>query len=239
MFDKVDESTVITKDVSTDTGWERLRLMFTFDEDISPELNSAMHAGLTGIFFGALYGGFVKSRLAYIDFFERNQATAFRSHVEAKKVLQDHVTINFAKGALYWGWRLGLFSSSLVLISTAVSIYRGKSGILEYTVAGCVSGCLFRANLGVRGMLVGGLLGSALGTIGGCVIFAILKASGFTMEDIRNTQYQWRKYRTETKQKWMKVATEKETVENKLLKHHDAKLESRALPGSEPELDSN
>lgn len=37
-----------------------------------------------GFLTGAVYGGFIKSRLAYLDFMENNQATAFKSHFDAK-----------------------------------------------------------------------------------------------------------------------------------------------------------
>lgn len=92
-----------------------------------------------GFLTGAVYGGFIHSRLAYLNFMDNNQATAFKSHFDAKvkpvstcpelrvhpilsiyrdsssqKKLQDLVTINFAKGAFKWGWRLGLFTSAYV-----------------------------------------------------------------------------------------------------------------------------
>lgn len=66
---------------------------------MSPELNSIYQAGFLGFLSGALYGGFIHSRNAYEGFMEKNQATAFKSHLDAKKKLQDQVTINFAKGA--------------------------------------------------------------------------------------------------------------------------------------------
>lgn len=81
---------------------------------ISSELNSIYQASFVSFLGGAVYGGFLKSRQAYVDFMENNQATAFKSHFEAKKKLQDQVTINFAKGAFKWGWRLSLFSASYV-----------------------------------------------------------------------------------------------------------------------------
>lgn len=51
---------------------------------ISSELNSIYQAGFMGFLGGAVYGGFIKSRLAYLDFMENNQATAFKSHFDAK-----------------------------------------------------------------------------------------------------------------------------------------------------------
>lgn len=51
---------------------------------MSSELNSIYQAGFMGFMGGAVYGGFVRSRLAYLEFMENNQATAFKSHFEAK-----------------------------------------------------------------------------------------------------------------------------------------------------------
>ena len=47
-----------------------------------------------------------------MDFMERNQATAFASHLDAKRKLQDQVTMGFAKNAFRFGWRLALFTFS-------------------------------------------------------------------------------------------------------------------------------
>lgn len=54
---------------------------------ISPELNSIYQAAFVSFLGGAVYGGFLKSRQAYVDFMENNQASAFKSHFEAKVLL--------------------------------------------------------------------------------------------------------------------------------------------------------
>lgn len=36
------------------------------------------------MFVGAMYGGFMGSKVAYLDFMKNNQATVFRDHLEAK-----------------------------------------------------------------------------------------------------------------------------------------------------------
>lgn len=47
-------------------------------------MNSIYQSGFMGFLGGAVYGGFIKSRLAYLDFMENNMATAFKSHFDAK-----------------------------------------------------------------------------------------------------------------------------------------------------------
>lgn len=53
---------------------------------MSTEINSIYQAAFMGFLGGAVYGGFIKSRLAYLDFMDNNQATAFKSHFDAKVI---------------------------------------------------------------------------------------------------------------------------------------------------------
>lgn len=51
---------------------------------------------------------------------------------------------------------------------------------------------MYKVNLGLRGIAVGGLLGCILGGVAGGLSLAILKASGTTMEEVRYWQYKWK-----------------------------------------------
>jgi len=46
------------------------------------------------------------------------------------------------------------------LLTTSISVYRGYSSILEYAAAGCITGALYKLNMGLAGMAVGGGLGT-------------------------------------------------------------------------------
>lgn len=61
---------------------------------MSSELNAVYQAGFLGMFSGALYGGFLNSRNAYFDFMDTNQATAFKSHLDAKVNMLSFVTLH-------------------------------------------------------------------------------------------------------------------------------------------------
>lgn len=148
-----------------------------------------------------------------------NQATAFTSHFEAKKKLQDKVTVSFAKGAFKWGWRVALFSSSYVFITTVISVYRGKSAMLEYVTAGAVTGSIYKVNMGLRGMLVGGGLGTALGSLAGGITLLILKGSGMTMEEVRYWQYKWKEERNKTIRE--AVINQTKSEEDKIMALHN------------------
>ncbi|XP_017047195.1 RPII140-upstream gene protein [Drosophila ficusphila] len=207
-----------------ETGPERLKQMFTIDEfgSISSELNSIYQAGFMGFLIGAIYGGVTQSRVGYMNFMENNQATAFKSHFDAKKKLQDQFTVNFAKGGFKWGWRVGLFTTSYFGIITCISVYRGKSSIYEYLAAGSITGSLYKVNLGLRGMAAGGIIGGFLGGVAGVASLLLMKASGTSMEEVRYWQYKWRLDRDENIQQAFKKLTEDETPE--LFKAHDGKV---------------
>lgn len=83
-------------------------------------------------------------------------------------------------------------------IVTTISVYRGKSSIYEYLAAGTVTGTLYKVNLGLRGMAVGGLLGGGLGGVAGILSLLILRVSGTSMEEVRYWQYKWRANRDAT-----------------------------------------
>ncbi|RZC42743.1 RPII140-upstream gene protein [Asbolus verrucosus] len=184
--------------VQNETGWDRIKGMFETDEFGTPskECITIMHVGAMSLFVGAMYGGIIHSRVAYMNFIKNNQATVYHDHLEAKKKLQDQVTKSFGKGAWKWGWRLSLFCTSFVSFSTMISVYRGSSGILEYIGAGFISGSLYKFNMGPRGWIVGGALGSALGFVAGCATVSLLNLTGMSMDEVRYWQYHWKQERT-------------------------------------------
>lgn len=64
-----------------------IHLKFSEFGAISAELNSIYQAGFLGFLTGAIYGGVIQSRVAYMNFMENNEATAFNSHLDAKVCL--------------------------------------------------------------------------------------------------------------------------------------------------------
>lgn len=60
------------------------------------ELINVAQTTMFGCFIGACFGGFVKSRDAYVYFIESNQASVFSSTFDAKASKTDHIlTYNF------------------------------------------------------------------------------------------------------------------------------------------------
>nr|CAH7739532.1 unnamed protein product [Callosobruchus chinensis] len=165
--DKLDNATPTEQKADKNTvepeaGWDRIRQMFHTDEfgNVSPEANTVLQVTAMSMFVGSLYGGIVNSRGAYVEFMKNNQATSFLNHYEAKRRLQDAVTKSFAKGAFRWGWRVTLFSTTFVGISTMIQVYRGKYGFSEYVIAGSSTGAMYKFNMGPKGWIVGAGLGN-------------------------------------------------------------------------------
>lgn len=71
-------------------------------------------------------------------------------------------------------------------MSTVISRFRDKSGVLEYTVGGMVSGAIYKFSLGPKGMVSGGFFGGLIGTFGGSMLYIISKLSGVTMNEVYN-----------------------------------------------------
>lgn len=215
------------------TGWDRVKQMFTGNEheEISEEMNTVLQSSLCGAFIGACMGGFVSSRVAYINFIENNQATIFKSTAEAKKRLQDYVTVAFAKGAYKWGWRLCFFTGVFSLTSTVVSVYRGDTSLIEYVSAGALTGALYKIDMGLAAILVGAGLGTVLSTAAGLMIIGVLKITGINMQDIRKALYKLK----EDREDQMHQALEKSaTIKNDKLTDHHKQL---ILEGGEKKMD--
>lgn len=85
------------------------------------------------------------------------------------------------------GTHISFFSGSSG-VSTIVSEFRNKSSISDYSIAGLVTGALFKFNLGIKGMISGGFFGTLIGTVGGIAFISLIKLSGKTMKEIREAQ---------------------------------------------------
>nr|CAD7433394.1 unnamed protein product [Timema monikensis] len=96
-------------------------------------------------------------------------------------------------------------------------------------------------NMGVKGMVVGGLLGSALGGLAGGISLAIFSITGTSMEDVRYWQYKWKQERVKQEQKMFK--TDEERKDFPLLKHHNERIgpagETLTALDSEPAVNTS
>ncbi|XP_071549883.1 uncharacterized protein 140up isoform X2 [Panulirus ornatus] len=221
--DAIDQNvpTVKNADKKEETGQDRLRQMFSYDEfgDLNPEMTTIAQCAMLGVLTGSLIGGTLQSKESYLKFIERNQGTAFQNAFDAKRQLQTKVTLGFARGAWMWGWRLGLFCGSFMFFTTVVSVYRGKSALLEYVTAGSTTGLLYKFKQGPRAMVAGGIIGGALGTIAGLSNLAIIYLTGISMDEARYWQYRWKEEQNEKRLKSLREARFRDF--DVLTKHHE------------------
>ncbi|XP_066157248.1 RPII140-upstream gene protein [Euwallacea fornicatus] len=211
---KTEQMSALEPSISSETGWDRVKQMFQFDEfgNITQEFHTVIQAASMSMLIGVIYGGTRQGRHAYEQFIKNNEATTFRTPLEAKKKLQDAVTVGFGKGSFKWGWRLTLFTTSFVGVSTLIQVYRNKYGIFDYVCAGGITGSLYKFNMGPRGWIVGGVLGSALGFICGSATMGILYMTGLTMEETRYWQSKFKNTRDEHFRKGIEKIREAEDL---------------------------
>lgn len=108
-------------------------------------------------------------------------------------------------------------------ITTTVSVYRGKSSMYEYIIAGATTGAMYKFNLGLRGIAAGTIVGGVLGTLGGAVSLLLLKSTGTTMEEVRYWQYKWRSNRDENINEGFKTQIKGTERDDPLISQHDEK----------------
>ncbi|XP_015116154.1 RPII140-upstream gene protein [Diachasma alloeum] len=188
-------------------GIEAVRRLFRPDEygELSQEMAAAVHMSGASVLLGAVYGAILHGREAWFAFMENNQATQFHHHMEAKKMLQDRVTMAICKGGFKWGFRIGGFTTVFIFLNTFIRVFRGEPGVIEYVGAGAITGGLFKLNLGPKGMFAGSLAGGFLGLLGGSVSMILLYLTGYTIDDIEKTQYEMHANRNEAVRTAMKL----------------------------------
>lgn len=223
--EKKDVSFAIPKEEEKEqTGWDRLRLMYTKDEfgNLSPEMSAVLQTSFLSLFVGFVYGGFKASKEAYLDFIERNQATIYENVFDAKRKLQNHVTVNFGRGAFHWGWRLAVFCGSFQLFLTTIATYRGQASVMDYVASGLIAGSLYKFQHGPRGMIVGGTVGSVLGLFAGSLSQFLLSYCDSSFDELIEWQNKLHNLRDEQFKEGLVKYHEDQVQETvPLLKHHE------------------
>ncbi|XP_034239615.1 RPII140-upstream gene protein [Thrips palmi] len=172
--------------------WERVKFGLLHKDkygERGPVFQNLYQGSVCSVILGAFYGGIKKAHVAHMDFMRTNQATAFLTHLDAKKRLQDRMMVSFLSGAAQLGWRTGLFTFMFIGVSNSIALYRNKDGILEYAIGGAVAGASYRMFIGLRQTIVGGILGLGFGASAGVVSKTILYLTGCSMTEVRHAQY--------------------------------------------------
>ncbi|XP_077900293.1 complex I assembly factor TIMMDC1, mitochondrial [Ictidomys tridecemlineatus] len=168
-----------------ESGWDRLRELFVRDEQqrISKELENIYRAAASAGIIGWAYGGipaFVHAKQRYI---EQSQAEIYHNRFDAVQCAHRAATRGFIRYGWRWSWRTAVFVTIFNSVNTGLTVYRNKNAMSHFVIAGAVTGGLFRMNLGIRGLVAGGIIGGLLGTPVGGLMMALQKYYGETVQE--------------------------------------------------------
>uniref|UniRef100_A0A8C9UNW3 Complex I assembly factor TIMMDC1, mitochondrial n=1 Tax=Spermophilus dauricus TaxID=99837 RepID=A0A8C9UNW3_SPEDA len=168
-----------------ESGWDRLRELFVRDEQqrISKELENIYRAAASAGIIGWAYGGipaFIHAKQRYI---EQSQAEIYHNRFDAVQCAHRAATRGFIRYGWRWSWRTAVFVTIFNSVNTGLTVYRNKNAMSHFVIAGAVTGGLFRINLGIRGLVAGGIIGGLLGTPVGGLMMALQKYYGETVQE--------------------------------------------------------
>uniref|UniRef100_A0A8C5E6A3 Complex I assembly factor TIMMDC1, mitochondrial n=1 Tax=Gouania willdenowi TaxID=441366 RepID=A0A8C5E6A3_GOUWI len=147
------------------TGWERIRSLF--DRDVTQrapeELTTLVSCGFLGGVVGFVYGGIPAARHARLRYIQNSQAEMYSSRLDAVRSAHNAAIRGFVRYGWRWSWRVAVIVSMFSTVNTALCVYRDVDALSHYVTAGAVTVGLFRINLGLRGLVAGGLIGAVLG----------------------------------------------------------------------------
>lgn len=166
-----------------ETGLDRVKEMYAWKPDhTSPEMylvtRTAINTGTMLFIVGAVLGG----NAAADTFRSKNKHTAFATPFIAARKYNDVVMFGSIRLGLKFAFSAGSLAGLFVLSSQTMAVYRNKSSLWEYIAGGGIACSLIRLVHGWRNMVVGGVLGSFFGLVGGAAIFGFLKVTNMTQE---------------------------------------------------------
>lgn len=220
------DKTEVEEELEPKTGVERVITAFQKDKhgELKKEVISAIQISTGSAIMLGFYGGFKYTKFAFENWVTVHATTRFRTGYEAKRALNDHLMVEFCKHFFIYAAKGFMFSSILMFTIIAVSAFRNKDGFLEYTTGGLVAGSLMRINYGLRGMISGATVGGVLGTVTGLAANLLMKLGNFTLNDVREWQYDIQKKRSELyKQGQSKIADEEDVI-SRSLRHYTTRL---------------
>ncbi|KAB1283092.1 Protein O-glucosyltransferase 1 [Camelus dromedarius] len=187
-----------------ESGWDRLRELFVKDEQqrTSKELQDIYRAAISAGVIGWAYGGipaFIHAKQRYV---EQSQAEIYHNQLDAVQSAHRAATRGFIRYGWRWSWRTTVFVTIFNTVNTGLNVYRNKNALSHYVIAGgktflllftffnlkcgfTVTGSLFRINLGLHGLVAGGVIGALLGTPIGSLLMALQKYCGETVQERR------------------------------------------------------
>jgi len=168
------------------TGIEGIKSIFSVNQDgvVDPRCRLLQEAGSISVLVGTLYGGMSKARKSWLQFIEKNKYAKYDSVHHARREMNARIYKGFASGAWYYTWRFALFSNSCLFMAMAIPAYRGKYSPFDLSLSCAVVGAAYRFRVGPKPAVAG----AALGTVAGTAAWALLSATGQTVDDFLDTK---------------------------------------------------
>lgn len=185
------------------TGWENVKEAYRMNlktGELSREVYELFMMFFLGSASGAIYGGMPASRFARNRYIQTSNATIYSSKLEALGNSYNAGTRGFIRYGLRWGWRTGFLAIGFHGLSSFLAVYRDKTDLFNYTAASVSTGALYRFNLGIKGVIGGGIVGVLLGVPAGCLLLGMQKLYGETLLDMNKRK---RREMSQEKQKDM------------------------------------
>ncbi|CAH6792334.1 complex I assembly factor TIMMDC1, mitochondrial [Phodopus roborovskii] len=172
---------------SPESGWDRLRQLFVKDEQqrIPKEVEYICRAAVSAGIIGWAYGGIPAFIYAKNRYIEQSQGEVYHNRFDAVQSAHRAGTRGFLRYGWRWSWRTAVFVTIFNTVNTGLTVYRNKSTLSHFVIAGAVTGGLFRVNLGIRGLVAGGIIGALLGTPMGSLMMALQKYCDETVQERR------------------------------------------------------
>ncbi|XP_057712550.1 complex I assembly factor TIMMDC1, mitochondrial, partial [Corythoichthys intestinalis] len=173
-----------------DTGTDRIKDLFQKDASQSypEEVTNVIKSGLFAALAGLIYGGLPAAYHAKQRYIQQSQAELYSSRVEAVRLAHNAAIRGFVRYGVRWSWRVAAFVTMFNSVSTGLSVYRDKYTLCNFAAAGAVTGGLFRLNLGLRGLVAGTIIGTALGIPTGAVIMSMYSMTGENVRERRRRE---------------------------------------------------
>ena len=144
--------------------WGRVKWAFSKNEygEIRPEIAHIPVVVFCGSLVGMMVGGRHGVRIRGASNIASNKLTVYTSSVQAQREYFSAILLGFFQYGCRWGWRAGLYSGIYSTTLTTLSIGRDKDDALNYIAAGGATGTVYKLFSGVRGIVVGAVLGAGI-----------------------------------------------------------------------------
>ncbi|XP_059170950.1 RPII140-upstream gene protein-like [Physella acuta] len=183
--------------IDQETGYDRVKSMFKNDLRGQPSIEVRfISITLMQIFVVTFLMKYVPEwKLSKEEFIRQHRGTVFRTRLQAIRMMQDQISFNAILKGIQFSTRMAIFSASFLYVSQCIASYRNKTSVMEYSIAGGLTGGLARFHLGLKGFVSGFCVAGFLGSLVGAVTYAVLNSTGFdqasrhlldTMSNIEN-----------------------------------------------------